>query len=210
PLFRARSGFSFLSTPDGIVLHGSYCKEHVNGKRPIGIVLEDTWFLKMSLEMPAQSKSTADPLKLKWEHQKQPSTAFTPSLCLGCAMAVWAARSTRVLFGEVKDKDTSEETLESIFWNSSEDETAAFDEEPNKIAMLKKIEEVPETDAEKDALHAQVMTFMGVTQDSTRSTKDVISTPLPGETLAMFYSRSHMPLPLREYWAQKAHAMSDN
>ncbi len=83
-------------------------------------------------------------------------------------MTVWAARSTGVLFGKVTDKDTSEETLESIFWNSSyvlmthtaclllmlppcisEDKTAAFNEEPDKIAMLKKIEEVPETDAEK-------------------------------------------------------------
>lgn len=45
---------------------------------------------------------------------------------------------------------------------------------------------------------------MGVARDNTRSAEDVISTPLPGETLAMFYSRS------REYWAQKAHAKSDN
>ncbi|PBK88007.1 galactose oxidase [Armillaria gallica] len=349
----ARSGFSFLSTPDGIVLHGGYCKEYVKGKRPIGIMLEDTWFLKMSLEMPAEGKSTADPLKLKWERRKRPSTAYAPSLRSGCTMAVWAARSTGVLFGGVTDEDTSEETLESVFWNDlngyqwvgkgkwvsmtlkrpkkaggakkkkpvkneddedddtgtevpvrdaevdpddpsqtiplprynamlsvlrntlylyggifekgsreytlddfyslqldkmdryvclkqsgvviaegddesssesddddddgdddeeaeetvigiGEDETAAFDEEPDEIAMLKKIEEVPETDAEKDALRAQATTFMGVARDNTRSAEDVISTPLPGETLAMFYSRS------REYWAQKAHATSDS
>ncbi|PBK64706.1 galactose oxidase [Armillaria solidipes] len=346
-----RSGFSFLSTPDGIVLHGGYCKEYVKGKRPIGIMLEDTWFLKMSLEMPAEGKSTADPLKLKWERRKRPSTAYAPSLRSGCTMAVWAARSTGVLFGGVTDEDTSEETLESVFWNDlngyqwagkgkwvsmtlkrpkkaggakkkkpvkneddenddtgtelpvqdaevdpddpsqtiplprynamlsvlrntlylyggifekgsreytlddfyslqldkmdryvclkesgvviaegddesssgsddddddddeeedaeetviGEDETAVFDEEPDEIAILKKIEEVPETDAEKDALRAQATTFMGVARDNTRSAEDVISTPLPGETLAMFYSRS------REYWAQKAHAKSDN
>ncbi|SJL15060.1 uncharacterized protein ARMOST_18542 [Armillaria ostoyae] len=347
-----RSGFSFLSTPDGIVLHGGYCKEYVKGKRPIGIMLEDTWFLKMSLEMPAEGKSTADPLKLKWERRKRPSTAYAPSLRSGCTMAVWAARSTGVLFGGVTDEDTSEETLESVFWNDlngyqwagkgkwvsmtlkrpkkaggakkkkpvkneddedddtgtevpvrdaevdpddpsqtiplprynamlsvlrntlylyggifekgsreytlddfyslqldkmdryvclkksgvviaegddesssgsdddddddddeeedaeetviGEDEPAVFDEEPDEIATLKKIEEVPETDAEKDALRAQAATFMGVARDNTRSAEDVISTPLPGETLAMFYSRS------REYWAQKAHAKSDN
>lgn len=31
---------------------------------------------------------------------------------------------------------------------------------------------------------------MGVSKDTTRSQEDVISTPLPGETLAMFYTRS--------------------
>ncbi|KAK0465820.1 galactose oxidase [Armillaria novae-zelandiae] len=348
----ARSGFSFLSTPDGIVLHGGYCKEYVKGKRPIGIMLEDTWFLRMSLEMPAEGKSTADPLKLKWERRKRPSTAYAPSLRSGCTMTTWTARSTGVLFGGVTDEDTSEETLESVFWNDlngyqwagkgkwvsmtlkrpkkaggtkkrkpvkkeddndedteteappqdsevdlddpnqtiplprynamlavlrntlylyggifergsreytlddfyslqldkmdryvclkesgvvitegddesssgsdddddeddnedeeveetiiGEDETATLDEEPDEIATLKKIEAVPVTNAEKDALRAQATTFMGVARDNTRSAEDVISTPLPGETLAMFYSRS------REYWTQKAHAASDN
>jgi hypothetical protein len=58
-----RSGFSFLPTPEGIILHGTgtcfspsaclidaipggYCKEYSKGKRPIGIMLDDTWFLK--------------------------------------------------------------------------------------------------------------------------------------------------------------------
>ena len=45
---------------------------------------------------------------------------------------------------------------------------------------------------------------MGVSKDQTRSAEDVVSTPLPGETLAMFYARS------REHWAQKAHQSSDN
>jgi len=31
---------------------------------------------------------------------------------------------------------------------------------------------------------------MGVAKDATRSAEDVQSTPLPGETLAMFYARS--------------------
>ncbi|KAF8808786.1 hypothetical protein BYT27DRAFT_7163839 [Phlegmacium glaucopus] len=45
---------------------------------------------------------------------------------------------------------------------------------------------------------------MGVSKDTTRSPEDIQSTPLPGETLAMFYARS------REYWTQKAHGNSDN
>ena len=43
---RPRSGFSFLPTPDGILLHGGYCKEHVKGSRPVGVMLDDTWFLR--------------------------------------------------------------------------------------------------------------------------------------------------------------------
>jgi hypothetical protein len=40
------------------------------------------------------------------------------------------------------------------------------------------------------ALRSQANAFMGVAKDSTRSMEDVISTPLPGETLASFYARS--------------------
>jgi len=32
-------------------------------------------------------------------------------------MALWANKSTGILFGGVSDDDTSEETLESLFWN---------------------------------------------------------------------------------------------
>ncbi|KAK7443216.1 Kelch repeat-containing protein 3 [Stygiomarasmius scandens] len=132
-----RSGFSFLSTPDGIILHGGYCKEHVKGKRPIGIMLDDTWFLKMSLDdetirpeaapvtsstKPKSSKSAGqqnkkDPLSLKWERRKRPSTAYAPTLRSGCTMAAWTAKNTGVMFGGVTDEDTSEEVLESVFWN---------------------------------------------------------------------------------------------
>ena len=45
-LGRPRSGFSFLPTPEGILLHGGYCKEYVKGSRPVGVMLDDTWFLR--------------------------------------------------------------------------------------------------------------------------------------------------------------------
>ena len=62
---------------------------------------------------------------------------------------------------------------------------------------------------------------MGVAKDSTRSPEDVISTPLPGETLAMFYARSRTfsavscilcadAAAVGEYWAGKATESSDN
>lgn len=39
-------------------------------------------------------------------------------------------------------------------------------------------------------MRAKATAFMGVSRDVTRSADDVLSTPLPGETLAMFYARS--------------------
>ncbi|KAJ6596878.1 galactose oxidase [Mycena vulgaris] len=115
-----RSGFSFLSTPDGIVLHGGYCKEYAKGKRPIGVMLEDTWFLKLTMPTTtdtANAKASADPLVVKWERRKRPSTAYAPALRSGCTMTLWTAKNTGILFGGVTDEDTGEETLESVFWN---------------------------------------------------------------------------------------------
>ncbi|KAK7014875.1 kelch domain-containing protein 4 [Favolaschia claudopus] len=114
-----RSGFSFLPTPDGIILHGGYCKEYTKGKRPVGVMLEDTWFLKMSLNAADSptAKSSADPFVVKWERRKRPSTAYAPALRSGCTMTLWNAKNTGILFGGVTDEDTGEETLESVFWN---------------------------------------------------------------------------------------------
>ncbi|KAF9779795.1 galactose oxidase [Thelephora terrestris] len=111
-----RSGFSFLPTPEGIILHGGYCKEYIKGKRPVGVMLDDTWFLKMSLNPEADRKADS-PLMVKWERRKRPSTAFAPSLRSGCTMALWAAKSMGIMFGGVTDEDKHEETLESVFHN---------------------------------------------------------------------------------------------
>ncbi|KAI0693520.1 galactose oxidase [Cerioporus squamosus] len=378
-----RSGFSFLPTPEGILLHGGYCKEYVKGSRPVGVMLDDTWFLRMTLntETPTTGKSTADPLTLKWERRKKPSTAYAPSLRSGCTMALWTAKNMGILFGGVTDEDTSEETLESVFHNdlygyhitgngrwvsmllkkpkkkggapkkkgaavldtrpkpdfdeeesedgdgSDEESVMKEAEKPSKpskpassakqntatappeddvdpddpmltlppprynamLAVLRntlyiyggifekgsreytlddfhalpldkldryvclkrseivisegdeesssdedddegdddddddetqrdetesvtvvgedeeKVVDILEPIVEEDKdLRSKAAAFMGVAKDASRSPEDVISTPLPGETLAMFYARS------REYWAQKAYGKSDN
>ncbi|KAH6892783.1 hypothetical protein BKA70DRAFT_1324114 [Coprinopsis sp. MPI-PUGE-AT-0042] len=59
-----RSGFSFLPCAEGIILHGGYCKQYAKGKRPVGVMLEDTWLLKLAL--PETSGAT-------------PATPSTPS-----------------------------------------------------------------------------------------------------------------------------------
>ncbi|KAJ3503550.1 hypothetical protein NLJ89_g8380 [Agrocybe chaxingu] len=123
------------SKTDGIVLHGGYCKEYMKGKRPVGVMLEDTWLLKITL--PTVSDAPSTPIStnakasakskaasssshapaFKWEKRKRPSDAYAPSLRSGCTMALWAAKGMGVLFGGVTDEDTSEEGLESVFWN---------------------------------------------------------------------------------------------
>ncbi|KAG6864915.1 hypothetical protein C0991_006403 [Blastosporella zonata] len=394
-----RSGFSFLSSPDGILLHGGYCKEYVKGKRPVGVMLEDTWFLNLSIPTVAEPtsgkpKGPASTLTAKWERRKRPS--YAPPLRSGCTMTLWPAKSTGILFGGVTDEDRHEETLESVFWNdlygyqipgkgrwvslalkrpkkkggggqrkkkaapvpqpkyNRDNEDSDMDEDPDDeedgpaspvpVKPTKKSEAAPpapdepeidpddpnltiplpryntmlsvlrntlyiyggifekgsreytlddfhslqldkmeryvclkesgvtiaegdesssdedddddddddeddeddeeeggeevdgegegeaeaadgadadheepqdeagededvlveKTQAERDDLRNKATAFMGVAKDATRSAEDIISTPLPGETLAMFYARS------REHWSAKAHGSSDN
>ena len=72
----------------------------------------------MTLETPStEGKALADPLSVKWERRKRPSTAYAPSIRSGCTMALWGAKSMGICFGGVTDEDTSEETLESVFHN---------------------------------------------------------------------------------------------
>jgi len=347
-----RSGFSFLSTSDGIILHGGYCKEYTKGKRPVGVMLDDTWLLRLSLATPPEgsgsSKTKFEPLIVKWERRKRPSTAYAPALRSGTTMALWTAKGIGMLFGGVTDEDSDEETLKSVFWNDlngyqlagngrwvsmmlkmprkkggkrkkdrvreDDDENyegaqkvAAIELEPeaepdlddpllstptprynvmlavlrntlyiyggifergskeytlddfyalsldkmDRYVCLKKSdviippegddvsssseedddeegddsdedegedeevlsgeEEAPEIKgveevvvAEPVSLRDQATAFMGVSKDTKQSEEDIVSTPLPGETLAAFYGRS------REYWAQKARESSDN
>jgi hypothetical protein len=46
------------------------------------------------------------------------------------------------------------------------------------------------TSKPKVSLRDQATAFMGVSKDTKRSEEDIVSTPLPGETLAVFYARS--------------------
>ncbi|WVO12937.1 hypothetical protein L204_100546 [Cryptococcus depauperatus] len=58
------------------------------------------------------------------------------------------------------------------------------------------------TQTEKDTLRQSAKAFMGISKNTTRSQTDIISTPLPGENLRLFYERS------REYWAATAHSQT--
>ncbi|PWZ00676.1 galactose oxidase [Testicularia cyperi] len=98
-----RSGFSLLSSPDGVVLHGGYCKKYVKGQRTQGVALEDTWFLKMDEDLT----------KLEWVKRRK--VGYAPTARSGCTMALWQSKSMGVLFGGVTDTEADEETMESVF-----------------------------------------------------------------------------------------------
>ncbi|KAI9431730.1 galactose oxidase [Lactarius indigo] len=162
-----RSGFSFLSTPEGIILHGGYCKEYMKGKRPVGIMLDDTWLLRLSLASApegATGKTKFEPLVAKWERRKRPSTAYAPALRSGSTMALWAAKGMGVLFGGVTDEDSDEETLKSVFWNDLNGYQFAGNgkwvsmmlKAPKKRGGKKK-KEVPRDDDEGEAERAAVL-----------------------------------------------------
>ncbi|CDR88631.1 uncharacterized protein SPSC_05235 [Sporisorium scitamineum] len=99
-----RSGFSFLPCPEGIVLHGGYCKKYVKGQRTQGVALEDTWLLKMDEDLT----------KLDWVKRRKVGYAPNP-VRSGCTMALWQSKSMGILFGGVTDTEADEETMESVF-----------------------------------------------------------------------------------------------
>ena len=102
----ARSGFSFLPTPEGIVLYGGYCKRYVKGQNTRGVALDDAWFLQMDDDLS----------KIEW--QKRRRIGYSPNpVRSGCTMALWGNRNMCVLFGGVTDTEDDEESMESTFWN---------------------------------------------------------------------------------------------
>ncbi|KAL5492663.1 KEL3_2 [Sanghuangporus weigelae] len=99
-----RSGFSFLPTTEGIVLYGGYCKEYAKGKRPVGIMLDDAWFLRIS---PVETEVAVPPIARK-SSVKDATRPFTVG---------WGNLGMGVLFGGATYEETNEETLESVYHN---------------------------------------------------------------------------------------------
>ncbi|PWN29645.1 hypothetical protein BDZ90DRAFT_225927 [Jaminaea rosea] len=113
----ARSGFSLISTPEGVILHGGYCKRYVKGQRTQGVALEDTWMLKLTPQadgslLPA---NTAQGGKIEWEKRRK--IGYAPGARSGCTMALWGNKSMGVLFGGVMDREDDEESMESVLFN---------------------------------------------------------------------------------------------
>ena len=55
-----RSGFQFFVHGDTIVLYGGYCKQSIKGRKSVGVMLRDVWFLRMNSELS----------QIKWEKRK--------------------------------------------------------------------------------------------------------------------------------------------
>ncbi|OAV87349.1 hypothetical protein PTTG_00591 [Puccinia triticina 1-1 BBBD Race 1] len=104
-----RSGFSLLSIPEGIILHGGYSKIYVTKSKAKGVALDDTFFLKLDPTNPDWLK------KLKWEKRKR--VGQVPSLRSGSTMVNWVNKTMAVGFGGVLDLEDNEEGLVSEFYN---------------------------------------------------------------------------------------------
>ena len=74
-------------------------------------------------------------------------------------------------------------------------------EEENVVMVAEEVASVAvkETAAGAGESSDKTSAFMGVAKDATLSAEDVLSTPLPGETVALFYSRSSEPSPTH-FW----------
>lgn len=108
----ARSGFSLLACPDGVLLHGGYCKRYVKGQRTQGVALEDTWFLKLELGADGDLLHSG---KVEWQRRRK--IGYAPGPRSGCTMALWGNKNMGVLFGGVTDQENDEESLESVCHN---------------------------------------------------------------------------------------------
>ncbi|KAL9940585.1 hypothetical protein V8E36_000073 [Tilletia maclaganii] len=108
-----RSGFSFLSTPEGLVLYGGYVKRYVKGQRTQGVALDDVWFL--STTTGGSSPQPLEPPAWSWSKRRRVGYYPNPARS-GTTMALWGNRAMGVLFGGVTDTEADEETMESDFW----------------------------------------------------------------------------------------------
>lgn len=79
--------------------------------------------------------------------------------------------------------DEEEEGEEQVEGEPADAEPAEIPDDASRSA-----EDTEELDA--DALRAQATAFIGVTKNTERMAEDIMSTPLPGETLKTFYDRT--------------------
>ena len=91
------------------------------------------------------------------------------------------------------DSDEDEEDDDGLLPGEEEaSEIKEAEEEivPEPVGATLHIPHILMASKTKVSLRDQATAFIGVSKDTKRSEEDVISTPLPGETLAVFYSRS--------------------
>ncbi|CAO1626165.1 unnamed protein product [Sympodiomycopsis kandeliae] len=113
----ARSGQSLLSTPEGVVLYGGYCKRYVKGQRTQGVALEDAWFLKITPQADGSLLPANTPQGGKIEWDKRRKVGYAPGPRSGCTMALWGNKNMGVLFGGVMDREDDEESMESVLYD---------------------------------------------------------------------------------------------
>ncbi|KAJ3293343.1 hypothetical protein HK104_004541 [Borealophlyctis nickersoniae] len=102
----ARSGFQFFASGDSIVLYGGYSRVTAKGQKPVSIVHQDVWVLKMSTDLKA----------IRWDRKKKPG-GIAPTQRSGSTIIVHKGKG--ILFGGVSDVNESEEKIESVCHNDA-------------------------------------------------------------------------------------------
>lgn len=106
--------------------------------------------------------------------------------------------SVSSLEAERNNKPEGEEYEEEIIREEDYDPLQQMDQDldDETLARLKQERE------EREELRKRTQAFLGVSKESNRTEADVLSTPLPAESLRDFYARS------KSYWAGVAHQQS--
>ena len=94
---------------------------------------------------------------------------------------------------EDSDDDSSDDHDEKTLLDACEEAPETLVEDLGDVSRPGCVQFPSPKPLDKESLRLKAKEFMGVSKDTARSAEDVISTPLPGETLAMFYARSREP-----------------
>ena len=89
---------------------------------------------------------------------------------------------------ETMGSDSDDESDEDDDVEGDDMDDAMSDEEEDPEEKAKRHNALSQ--AEKDALRKRAQAFLGTAKDAARTEEDILSTPLPGENLRLFYDRS--------------------
>ena len=109
-----RSGFQLLPMEAGVLLYGGYCQVKGKGGVSEGVVLSDTWLLKLDAD---------DLRKTRWEKRKISASAAAPLPRSGPASVAARSGKSFYLFGGVRDEAIGDELINGTclndFWEFS-------------------------------------------------------------------------------------------
>lgn len=96
------------------------------------------------------------------------------------------------------DSDSDESSGSDEEEGSEQAEGDGAQAEPTETLVVASPSNDDAEEPDAAALRAQATAFMGVAKNTERTAEDVMSTPMPGETLKTFYDRTRKSLPVKQ------------